>query len=150
MMVNVEAYHATGLHQKRAYTCLGTSCPQCIRHSDSFLLMNRCILSQEEMHICMKKKQLWWCEREVPKQVYDFFWCKPVMCTLSVFGVDSSIGGFIISTWSRGAVHPTILPWTWTLWPLTVWGTKTVGVSCWAGSMAPRGYNESTYTTADN
>ncbi len=28
---------------------------------------------------------------------------------------NSSIGGFIISRWSRGAVHPTILPWTWTL-----------------------------------
>ena len=28
---------------------------------------------------------------------------------------DSSIGGFIISRWSPGAAHPTILPWTWTL-----------------------------------
>ena len=36
-----------------------------------------------------------------------------------LYSIDSSIGGFIISTWSRGAVHPTILPWTWTLWPLT-------------------------------
>ena len=50
--------------------------------------------------------------------------------------IKSSIGGFIISWWSRGVVHPTILPWTW-----------TVGVSCWAGSKAPPGYNESTYTT---
>ncbi len=42
----------------------------------------------------------------------------------------SSIAGFIISMWSRGAVHPTISAW---------WA------NCWAGCMAPRGYNESNY-----
>ncbi len=47
---------------------------------------------------------------------------------------ESSIGGFIISRWSRASNHTTLLG-------------STVGVSCWAGSTAPPGYNESTYTT---
>ncbi len=33
----------TGLHQERAYTCLGISCPQCVHHFDCFCLMHICI-----------------------------------------------------------------------------------------------------------
>ncbi len=33
----------TGLHQKRAYTCLGIFCTQCVHHFDCFVLMHICI-----------------------------------------------------------------------------------------------------------
>ncbi len=81
----------TGLHQKRAYTCLGISCTQCIHHFDCLVFMHICIsivlwcthwvprhstckpkisgVRIEccvhhriiEMHICMRRKQSKWC-----------------------------------------------------------------------------------------
>ncbi len=60
------------------------------------------------------------------------------MASLTARVSVSSIGGFIISTWSRGA-SLTVCP------PRKHNGPTLEGM---VGCTAPRGYNESTYTTS--
>ncbi len=107
----------TGLHQKRVFTSLGSSCPQCVHH---ILLLS----AHAYMHFLLKwdpmrtpkcdgvhigshfHKNAYMHElttigihkEEVPKLVYTLFWCKPVVYIM-VYTQHMHHGGPVTHMW---------------------------------------------------
>ncbi len=79
----------TGLHQKRVYTSLGSSCPQCV-HQILLLSAHTCMHFYSNGIQCVHRgvcihawadNNIIWCThfgQEEPKLVYTLFWCKLV------------------------------------------------------------------------